>query len=174
MRQLITLTILLLSVISIFAQPSIQTAPADTSKPAKKLRWAPSPTVSALLSTAIPGAGQIYSRKYWHAPLFMAAEGYCAWRAYDSANKANDYWDLRNSLTQGTAQYAQAGADFENTVNDRNTYLWLLAGAKFFDIVDAYICAHLFDFDEQMNTPLSVRLLPDSDGGVALTLCLRF
>ncbi len=138
-----------------------------------KKRFTPNPTVAALLSAAIPGAGQVYSRAWWHVPIFVASEGYCLWRAYDASILADSLWDIRESLEPGSSEYTQAQTDFENATNDRNTYLWIFAGAKFLDIVDAYICAHLFDFDDRIDAPLSVNITPLPDG-VKLTLDIRF
>jgi len=167
------LAISLFSLVAILAaQPIVQIEPTDTTA-AEPARWAPNPTVAALLSTAIPGAGQIYGRAYWHSPIFIVAEGYCAWRVFDAAQRANEQWDLRNSLTPGTAAYEEARSEFDYAALERNTYLWFLAGVKFLDIADAYVSAHLYEFDEQMNMPLSINVLPAADGAM-VSLTVRF
>ncbi len=135
--------------------------------------WSPNPTVASLLSAALPGAGQIYARAYWHAPIFILFEGYCAWRAIDSWQKADQLWEKRASLVPGTAEYEQARSEFEYTVDVRNTYLWALAGVKFLDIADAYVSAQLFGFDQQMEAPLSASISPMQNGAI-LTINIRF
>ena len=40
----------------------------DTTK-AKKEKYKLNPMTASLLSTFVPGAGQIYNRKYWKAPI---------------------------------------------------------------------------------------------------------
>ena|GEM_PF-615810 len=126
--------------------------------------FTPDPTVSALLSGAIPGAGQIYSRAWWHAPIFILTEGYCIWRAYDANSTADSLWKLRNSLEPESPEYEQTGIEFENSTIQRNTYLWLFAGVKLLDIVDAYVSAHLYKFDEKMTPPLTVDFTTSSNG----------
>ncbi|RKZ25650.1 hypothetical protein DRQ29_06005 [bacterium] len=135
--------------------------------------FAPKPTVAALLSTAIPGAGQIYDRDFWHAPIFILAESYCLWRAYDFNSQADSLWNLRNSLDPESSQYSQTGTEFDHSTANRNTYLWIFAGVKFLDIVDAYVGAHLFKFQDKMNPPLSLSFVP-TENSVELTFTIRF
>ena len=145
---------------------SVQREPAtgqDTVASAK-VQFEPDPTVAALLSAAIPGAGQIYARKWWHAPIFIAGEAYCLWRAYEFGHQADSLWDLRSQLDPEGEQYAAVGEQFSNAAQNRNSFLWLFAGAKFLDIVDAYVCAHLYNFEEKVNVPLEVKLEPAAEG----------
>jgi hypothetical protein len=142
-------TIIILFAVCAFGQSSVQ-KPDDANGAFK-----PNATTAALLSLAVPGAGQIYARSYLHSPVFIAAESYCAWRAIDAANSADDFWSKRDNLIAGTYEYDQARNEFDYYVKERNTYLWFLVGVKFLDIADAYISAQLFDFDEQMKTPVS-------------------
>ncbi len=171
MRQLFTKYLVFLLSTCAFAQPLVQSQEADSLR--KKTRWVPNPTVAALLSTAVPGAGQIYSRAYWHSIIFLAAEGYCAWRAIDAAQTANEMWNKRTSLSPGTQQYEDARIQFEYSTTERNTYLWFLAGAKLLDIADAYVSAHLYDFEYQMEASLSVLVLPQN-GGAKVSISFRF
>lgn len=154
-----------------FAQPLVQSQETDSLR--KKTRWVPNPTAAALLSAAVPGAGQVYSRAYWHSIIFLVAEGYCAWRAIDAAQNAKKMWDKRESLLPGTQQYEEARTQFEYSITERNTYLWLLAGTKLLDIADAYVSAHFYDFEYQTEAPLSILILPEN-GGARVSIKFRF
>ncbi|MCD6417597.1 hypothetical protein J7M00_02285 [bacterium] len=156
-------------------QPSVQSAQRSNAQTSshKISEWSPNPTTSAFLSAAFPGAGQIYSRAYWHAPFFIAAEGFFLWRAAEYWTKADDMWNERNSLTPGTDEYYNAENDFENFTNERNTYLWLFAGTKFLDIVDAYVSAHLYHFDEHIEAPITAQIIP-LKRGAKISLSFRF
>lgn len=134
--------------------------------------FSPNPTVAALLSTALPGAGQVYAKSFWHAPLFAAAEAFCAYKAYKAWVKADEYWRKRASLEPGSEEFEQVGEKFESATEERDQYLWLLGAAKFLDIVDAYVCAQMFDFDEKANAVVSLSISP-SQVEVKLAFTLR-
>jgi hypothetical protein len=44
--------------------------------------WAPNPRTALALSLFLPGAGQIYNRAYWKAPIVWAALGLPAYLTY--------------------------------------------------------------------------------------------
>ncbi len=131
-----------------------------------------SPTKAALLSLVVPGAGQIYTKNFFHAAIFALSEAFVGYFAYDSYKKTEEIWRKRDSLVPGTPEYNFYGEEFEREVKTRNTYLWALAAIKFLDIVDAYVCAHLFTFRDELRRPL-VRVLPAGDG-LKLTVLIRF
>lgn len=45
-------------------------------------QWLPKPRVAGLLSALLPGAGQIYNRSYWKAPMVWGALGITGYLAY--------------------------------------------------------------------------------------------
>jgi len=170
MRYFFSILFFFAIVLCIHAQQDVQTAKADTARTAEP-HWVPNPTIAALLSAALPGAGQVYSRNYLHSVIFVAAESYCAWRVIDAAQRTEELWDKRSGIDTDSPEYAAARSEFEYSANERNTYLWFLAGAKFLDIADAYISAHLYDFDERMNAPVSIAIIPRRGGA---EVCLNF
>ena len=58
----------------------------------------------------------------------------------------------------------------------RNLYLWITAGIVFLSMFDAYVDAHLYNFDREEVRDLSVSLIPQGGGGndVRLLLSIRF
>ena len=60
--------------------------PGDTMKSGEK-KFIPNPRKAALLNTFAPGAGQLYNRDYWKAPLVWVALAAGAWTAV--------YWRVR-------------------------------------------------------------------------------
>lgn len=144
---------------------AIQTEPAKTGD--IKSHWKPNPTKSALLSALFPSAGQLYSQSWWHIPIFLAGEGFLAYKSYVWWRKTDSLWNLREQVSPSNPQYQQLKYEFENSAQTRNNYLWALAGVKFLDIVDAYVCAHLYDFHSQINVPVGLSFSAEPPG-----LCL--
>ncbi len=166
--------ILLLASVFCAAATDNTTVPADTTADTMLARvkivdsvavvrdFEPNPTVATLLSAAIPGAGQAYSRAWWHVPFFVAAEGFFAYEAVSAYRDANKYWDMRANIDTASAEYVATGKKYDDAVADRNLYIWLFAGSKFLDIVDAYICAQLYGFERKMDAPLTLNIVPDA------------
>ena len=120
------------------AAPAQETAgvPADTTKPAstQAIRaHRPSPTGAMLRSAALPGWGQWYNRKPWKALLVLGAEGGI----------------IANTIYQNQkVQKSQTEAEREFYLDNRRLSNWWLAGAILVSMLDAYVDAQLYDFDE--------------------------
>ncbi|MFZ1291699.1 MAG: DUF5683 domain-containing protein [Melioribacteraceae bacterium] len=111
-----------------------------------------SPTGAMFRSAILPGWGQLYNESYWKIPIIW---GVSAWFIY-AWNRQNDnykyYKDLYNiSLSEtsnGNSDYKQL-RDFYR--DDRDLFAIYLGLTYFLNIIDAYVDAHLFDFDIGMN-----------------------
>ncbi len=94
-----------------------------------------SPTKAFLLSLCIPGGGQFYNGKYIKGGLFAAGEivlGYGAYWAHHRAEEARKQLDETR---------------YNSSIRSRNDFIWGLVGAVFLSSVDAYVDAHLKNFD---------------------------
>ena len=91
-----------------------------------------SPTGAVLRSLVIPGWGQWYNQQKFKAFLALAAEG--------TAVGSGIYWN----------QQVVSGPDYyrDDYINWRNEAVWWLVGIVLVSMADAYVDAHLFDFDE--------------------------
>ncbi|MCQ2959913.1 MAG: DUF5683 domain-containing protein [Bacteroidales bacterium] len=126
-----------------------------------------SPKTAALLSTVIPGAGQVYNGSWWKAPIIYAGfagigYGLSFYQDYYKSFKTayNSYRNpyLAQGLTppadtiltvRGETGYSpvnvQQGRDFYRKYRDLciiGVSVWYLV-----NILEAYTEAHLFDFD---------------------------
>ncbi len=126
-----------------------------------------SPTGALLRSMAFPGWGQFYNRKYIKALVVMAGEGYCivqAARNWDLADQAIDLFvDEDNSYLRQKYYYAY---DFYQ--DRRNLFLWLSGLAIFLSMIDAYVDAHLANFDIDITPPF------EEQGGSAVSLRISY
>jgi len=152
---------------SVFAQQNITTLQGLPSDSASSVEKKHSPQTAALLSTFIPGSGQIYNGSWWKTPIIYAGFGgigyglYFYQDYYKSFKTAyNDYRDpfLEQGLTppndtiltvRGQTGYSpsavQQGRDYYRKYRDLciiGIGVWYLA-----NILDAYVEAQLFEFD---------------------------
>jgi hypothetical protein len=103
-----------------------------------------SPTGAMLRSLVLPGWGQFYNTKYVKALLVFGIETSLAL----SASYQND--QMRRYDKKGDTEAAKFFR------NDRNRLLWWLAGFVLLSMGDAYVDAHLFDYEISPNLSLTV------------------
>ena len=125
-----------------------------------------SPTGALLRSMVFPGWGQLYNRKYIKSLIVLAGEGYCIVEAIRN-------WDLADQAYDRFVQEEDAGLrslyyyDYDFYQDRRNLFLWLSGLAIFISMIDAYVDAHLANFDIDITPPFEE---PASDAvGVRLT-----
>jgi hypothetical protein len=115
------------------------------------------------ISIALPGFGQYYNRSYWKIPILY---GFLGWFGYQFNAYNNLYGDYRNrylqDLTQTplptNAEFNRRLRDFYRGVRDEFGVYFVLAYIA--GLVDAYIDAHLFDFDSTEDINASYNTLP--------------
>ncbi|MEQ8476538.1 DUF5683 domain-containing protein [Fulvivirga sp.] len=123
------------------------------------------PRRASLLAAVLPGAGQIYNKKYWKLPIVYGGFitlGYVA-SVYD-----NQYKEFRGELFQllqdpdftppSGATEEQLRSAINSTRRDRDFYLILMGVFYMMQILDAHIDAHLKEFD--LNPDLKVTIDP--------------
>lgn len=108
-----------------------------------------SPLKAVLLSAALPGAGQYYNESYWKLPLVALAGGYFG---YEIINQNNKYLDYKEqyiaSQTPENPSGNQALLTSRNFYKDeRNRFILYFTVFYVVNLVDAYVDAHLYDFD---------------------------
>ena len=129
-----------------------------TSSPKRTFRMRRSPWVAVGLSAVLPGAGQFYNRSYWKVPIAVGIGSYLGYEVLHNNNKFNDFKD----------QYAESQTS-ENPSGDltlknqrefyrdqRDTFIIYFGIFYLINLVDAYVDAHLFDFDVSEEIKLGV------------------
>jgi len=129
-----------------------------------------SPKKATLLATFIPGAGQIYNKKYWKLPLVyggFAGIGYALWYQRDQfklyqneliARDNNDSNALNPNLSRFPLEYIKSNMNFHR--NNRDLAIIGLIGFYALTIVDATVDAHLFSFDVDKSLSLRANAKP--------------
>ncbi len=115
----------------------------------KKFRMRKSPTIAVLLSAVLPGAGQFYNESYWKIPIIGGLVGYFGYEYFRNNNLYKDYKD------QYTASQTEINPNGDFSLkslrefyrNQRDDFVWYFLIVYVVSMVDAYVDAHLFDFD---------------------------
>ena len=157
---------------------------ADTLKNVRPKRnwatWRPSAKRAMWLAIVLPGAGQIYNRKYWKLPFVYGGFVGCAyamrWNNQMFRDYSQAYMDIMDDdpNTQSYNQFLHLGAKIDSSNIDRYQRLFknrkdkfrrwrdlsffCLVGVYAISIIDAYVDASLSEFD--ISKDLSLRVEP--------------
>ncbi len=126
-----------------------------------------SPTKASILSAVLPGAGQIYNRQYWKAPIIWAGLGISI---YNLQKNLKDFKERKaayvlrsdNDPTNDPEKFKNmnSGTLLENIDVSRKNRDWSYAFTGIFyllNIVEASVGAHLFYFDVSEDISLNIQ-----------------
>jgi hypothetical protein len=122
-----------------FAQANPTTIKVDSIK----FQMTKSPWGAVLRSAILPGLGQFYNESYWKIPIVWGALGYLGYLWNDSNNNYKKYRDLF-SANKDNIVYQSLREHYKDQRDFNAVFIGL---AYFLNLVDAYVDAHLFDFD---------------------------
>ncbi len=106
------------------------------------------PNKAALYSLMIPGGGQYYNDNYYKTAFWGSAEvGFIALTLYHNS-LVNDYKDKRSNASSQD-QWDKWNYEVGDQLEKRNNGLWWLGGTLILSIVDAYVDAALFNYDQE-------------------------
>jgi hypothetical protein len=128
-----------------------------------------SPRKATIYSAIIPGAGQIYNRKYWKLPIVYGGLGACIYFIDRNTKKFNIYKQGLiadkdgDPATINTTGYSAFQLDeLQDTYRNWKDLSWIVcAGVYVLQILDANVDAHLRYFD--VSKDLSLFILPSID-----------
>jgi hypothetical protein len=159
-----SISILLLSVVCFFAKAQTETDTINKHSPHK----------AAVLSAILPGAGQVYNKKYWKVPIVYAALGVTGFYAYDNLTiyrgLKKEYIARLNGKPLPSAQQStdplspETFEINEGIINDyrrkKDIFIFATIAVYALQIVDASVDAHLFNFD--VSDDLSLQWQPSA------------
>ena len=136
-------------------------SPSITKKPVKH-----NPKIATLLSTLVPGAGQIYNKKYWKTPIVWAGIGTCVYFVRSNHILYKDYKDAILQRSDTSIKEPDKYLDIYSTdqlvtLQDQyrqNRDLLIIAASLVYilNIVDALVDAHLYSFDVSDDLSLNI------------------
>ncbi len=129
-----------------------------------------SPKKATLLSAVLPGAGQIYNKKYWKAPVIWAGIAgalYASQIARTNYQEYREEYILELGYPDTQSKYHDTGITLSYLKDNKNFYrvqmetAYVIAGAIYLlQILDANVDAQLMTFD--VSDDLSLNVLPQA------------
>jgi hypothetical protein len=135
----------------------IEVSPSDTLFERK------SPMGALLRSVAFPGWGQFYNKKYFKSAVVFGAETTFITLAAIEWHRMNKH--KRNFQDPDHPDRYWEFEQFQFYEDQRNLYLWITAGIVFLSMFDAYVDAHLYNFEKERVRDLSISLSPQVKKG---------
>ena len=141
-----------------------------------------SPRKAAILSSTLPGLGQIYNKKYWKVPIIYAGLLTSAYYINDNNIQYKRYKDaylkrLDNNPDNDdfVGEYSSGDLLILKDFYRRNREISILCfvGTYIINVLDASVDAHLFDYD--ISEDISLQITPTSTAdfnGLSLILNL--
>ena len=168
-------------------------AKTDSAKMAKLLRnwstWKPNPQRALWLALVLPGAGQIYNRKYWKLPIFYGGFMGCiyalSWNNMMYKDYSQAYIDIMDDdpATASYNKFLHLGVQITDANKSRyqeifkgrkdkyrrwrDMSIFVMIGIYALSVIDAYVDAELSEFDISKDLSLEVRpaVIPNRMGG---------
>ncbi|MGD9548587.1 MAG: DUF5683 domain-containing protein [Candidatus Krumholzibacteriia bacterium] len=129
--------------------PEINPVAADLSpEPVDIWDTGVSPTGAVLMSPLFPGWGQLYTGNSWRAALAFGAEMYFWTNLIVRDQRARRGRRFATNFLEDSANYQYYNAVAEEDWNQMRDFAWWSGGALLIIALDAYVGAHLFNFDE--------------------------
>lgn len=151
--------------------------------------WRPDPKRALWLALVLPGAGQIYNRKYWKLPIIYGGFIGCiyalTWNNMMYKDYSQAYLDIMDN-DPGTASYnkflhlgveinssneARYKEIFKNRKDKyrrwRDMSFFVMIGVYALSVIDAYVDAELsaFDISKDLSLKVEPTVIPNHSGG---------
>jgi hypothetical protein len=129
-----------------------------------------SPTKAGIYSAVIPGAGQLYNRKFWKFPVVYAGMGAATYLMLDQRAKMrqlNLQFEKAYTINKDTILDANLISERDNHRRMRDFGILAMTAVYALQIIDATVDAHFFRFNIDQN--LSARVHPSPSRVLTVT-----
>lgn len=150
--------ILLLIVFCFSVNLKSQTDTTKAKPKSKSVNLSKSPGGAIWRSLAVPGWGQVYVESYWKAPIFFAASGTLIYLIIDNQLKFADYDQKLSKMQRMDINYSTTKLYREFHRDNRDMSGFYLLAVYLLATVDAYVGAHLYDFQVNDNLSMGIQI----------------
>lgn len=151
----------------------LSTIMSETAPSRKGFELTKSPTRATIYSAIAPGWGQWYVDDKWKTPVFAAAWGTIAFLIVrNQINYSDKDSEYQNALTQNLSAAELLKRQREVYHDNRDQAIFALIAVHLVSAVDAYVGAHLYDFN--VDDDLSFGFKNAIDGTTMLNCEIRF
>ena len=151
-KQIKTVLFILLATNLIAYSQQINTVSANQSLSDSGFVMQKSPMGAMLRSAVLPGWGQFYNESYWKIPIIW---GVSAWFIYAWIDRNDNYKIYKDLYNESLLETSNGNSTYkfwrDNYRDDRDLFAVYLGLTYFLNLIDAYVDAHLFDFDVGFN-----------------------
>lgn len=179
--------------VNIQQEEPAQSVMIDSTRIAKPKRdwstWRPDPKRALWLALVLPGAGQIYNRKYWKLPIIYGGFIGCiyalTWNNMMYKDYSQAYLDImdKDPYTASYNKFLHLGVEI-NSSNEahykeifknrkdkyrrwRDMSIFVMIGVYALSVIDAYVDAELsaFDISKDLSLKVEPTVIPNHSGG---------
>ena len=171
----------------------IQSILIDSTKIMKPQRdwttWRPDPKRALWLALVLPGAGQIYNRKYWKLPIIYGGFIGCiyalTWNNMMYKDYSQAYQDIMDDdpNTASYNKFLHLGVKIDSSNEEhykevfknrkdkyrrwRDVSIFVMIGVYALSVIDAYVDAELsaFDISKDLSLKVGPTIIPNHSGG---------
>ena len=182
-----------LNIDSIARSPEEIPIKVDTTQKVKLPRnwstWKPNPQRALWLALVLPGAGQIYNRKFWKLPIFYGGFLGCiyalSWNNMMYKDYSQAYLDIMDDdpTTASYNKFLHLGVQITSANEERykeifkgrkdkyrrwrDMSIFVMIGIYALSVIDAYVDAELSEFDISKDLSLEIHptVMPNRGGG---------
>ena len=151
--------------------------------------WRPDPQRALWLAMVLPGAGQIYNRKFWKLPIiyggFMGCIYAMSWNNMMYKDYSQAYLDIMDNdpTTQSYNKFLHLGTQITSANEERykeifknrkdkyrrwrDLSFFVMLGVYALSVIDAYVDAELsvFDISKALSLKVEPAVIPNHSGG---------
>jgi hypothetical protein len=151
--------------------------------------WKPNPQRALWLALVLPGAGQIYNRKFWKLPIFYGGFLGCiyalSWNNMMYKDYSQAYLDIMDDdpTTASYNKFLHLGVQITSANEERykeifkgrkdkyrrwrDMSIFVMIGIYALSVIDAYVDAELSEFDISKDLSLEIHptVMPNRGGG---------